>query len=564
MKNLLLLAVTGAMAVSGMHAQTLTTANKLSRISKTHLQASTTPSAQAVQAKAAAKKSAFYSRPAGALFWNSDKMGQMYGFSCMYVPADKDVVFAKNAPSGADLFWHQNTYDWYDEVTTYDRTGQKSDQFYTDEDGNFHLQLGMNYTDALPTLVCGTDSFTLSEENPYFVAHSDDNPYGYLFYYPRMYSGMNKANQVIQPLAYTDDHVSSVYYGALSTEYVYGTGTVTVDGTTYTGTGVYQVFEKPMQALWVEDVFLNGLSRTAGVAKGDSLKMYITNVVTDQSGEQVPGDEVLAELTAVRTNAYGLGAVSFDDNTTGNALSLTFKPVAPSSAVKGFLIDQPFAVTVKGFDHTGVDFGVAACDMPYSYTTLSTAKGIFTDGSGREVAADIYTSNNIALQVVFTSKYDYCNGYEDYAKVKVSDDGNSCTNYKYSEFNGAVVLTNGDWKDAEGNDNYTITGLPSWIKKVTVDETTLADYGLLLLYVTAEPLPEGVTGRQCELNLVGKGYTSTNPVEVLQGDATPNAIENVTVRPVAADGKLYNVAGQRVDANYKGIVIQNGKKYLNK
>lgn len=564
MKNLLLLAVTGTMAVSGLQAQTLETANRLSNISKTHLQAAVTPSAKATQARANAKKSAFYARPAGALFWNSAKTGEMYGFSCMYVPADRDIVFAKTAPSGADLFWHQNTYDWYDEVTTIDRTGQSSDNFYTDEDGNFHLKVGMNYTDALPTLVCGTDSFTLSEENPYFAVRTDDNPYAQLFYYPRMYSGLNKANQVMQPLAFTDDHVSSVYFGALDNGYVYGSGTVNVDGVTYTGTGVYQVFEQPMQPLWVEDVFLNGVSAGVGVAKGDSLKMYITNVVTDASGNQVPGDEVIAELTAKRANAYGLGSVTLDDGSNGNALSLTFNPVAPLSAKKGFLIDKPFAVKVTGFDHTGVDFGVAVSDMPYYYNTLPTAKGIFTDGSGNTVAADIYANNNIALQVTFTSKYDYCNGYENLATVKLSDDGNSCSNYMTDDFNGAVVLTNGDWTDADGNDNYTITGMPSWVTKVTVDQTTLADYGLLLIYVKGEALPEGVSGRQCTLNLVGKGYTSTNPIVVLQGDAVPNAIDAVKVDPKAADGKLYNVAGQRVDANYKGIVIQNGKKYLNK
>ena len=32
----------------------------------------------------------------------------------------------------------------------------------------------------------------------------------------------------------------------------------------------------------------------------------------------------------------------------------------------------------------------------------------------------------------------------------------------------------------------------------------------------------------------------------------------------AANGAMYNLAGQRVDKSYKGIVIVNGKKYLNK
>ena len=29
-----------------------------------------------------------------------------------------------------------------------------------------------------------------------------------------------------------------------------------------------------------------------------------------------------------------------------------------------------------------------------------------------------------------------------------------------------------------------------------------------------------------------------------------------------ADGTMYNIAGQRVNASYKGIVIQNGKKRI--
>ena len=44
-------------------------------------------------------------------------------------------------------------------------------------------------------------------------------------------------------------------------------------------------------------------------------------------------------------------------------------------------------------------------------------------------------------------------------------------------------------------------------------------------------------------------------------DAT--AIKNVTVE-AAENAAIYNVAGQRVNATYKGIVIKNGKKYLNK
>ena len=36
------------------------------------------------------------------------------------------------------------------------------------------------------------------------------------------------------------------------------------------------------------------------------------------------------------------------------------------------------------------------------------------------------------------------------------------------------------------------------------------------------------------------------------------------VKSDAQDGVLYNIAGQKVNANYKGVVIKNGKKYLQK
>ena len=32
----------------------------------------------------------------------------------------------------------------------------------------------------------------------------------------------------------------------------------------------------------------------------------------------------------------------------------------------------------------------------------------------------------------------------------------------------------------------------------------------------------------------------------------------------AFDGAIYNLAGQKVNANYKGVVIQNGKKFIQK
>lgn len=64
---------------------------------------------------------------------------------------------------------------------------------------------------------------------------------------------------------------------------------------------------------------------------------------------------------------------------------------------------------------------------------------------------------------------------------------------------------------------------------------------------------------------VGEKYTT---IEISKGEAhfaeAPSAIENVTILPVELDltQPMYNAQGQKVDATYRGIVIQNGHKYL--
>jgi len=45
---------------------------------------------------------------------------------------------------------------------------------------------------------------------------------------------------------------------------------------------------------------------------------------------------------------------------------------------------------------------------------------------------------------------------------------------------------------------------------------------------------------------------------------TPNDITGINVESSNNAQPMYNLSGQRVDKNYKGVVIQNGKKFINK
>lgn len=65
----------------------------------------------------------------------------------------------------------------------------------------------------------------------------------------------------------------------------------------------------------------------------------------------------------------------------------------------------------------------------------------------------------------------------------------------------------------------------------------------------------------------GKGYFTVSK-DASSAKTLSFTIEDATsiskVVNVVTEGVVFNVAGQRVDANYKGIIIKNGKKYINK
>ena len=80
-------------------------------------------------------------------------------------------------------------------------------------------------------------------------------------------------------------------------------------------------------------------------------------------------------------------------------------------------------------------------------------------------------------------------------------------------------------------------------------------------------LPSGVVKRVGVVYLQGKTGKSKNPIIVLQGSATiADGIENIEADKAKAvnNGKIYNLSGQQVGKNYKGVVIKDGKKLINR
>ena len=87
-----------------------------------------------------------------------------------------------------------------------------------------------------------------------------------------------------------------------------------------------------------------------------------------------------------------------------------------------------------------------------------------------------------------------------------------------------------------------------------------------LSFPNVKPLPEGTTKRATRLWVQGLGYDAQHPIVILQGDAIiTDGIDNVTtIGNKQSDNRIFNLNGQQVNKAYKGIVVKNGRKMLNK
>ncbi len=110
-------------------------------------------------------------------------------------------------------------------------------------------------------------------------------------------------------------------------------------------------------------------------------------------------------------------------------------------------------------------------------------------------------------------------------------------------------------------DQWEIVEKPDWITEIELDDEYVADRGYMFAILKAEPLPSGTDERSDKvvMELFGKQLE----IPVYQ---SPNAlgVKNISVDRNNNESAAYNLAGQRVNKNYKGLVIKDGRKFMNK
>ena len=91
------------------------------------------------------------------------------------------------------------------------------------------------------------------------------------------------------------------------------------------------------------------------------------------------------------------------------------------------------------------------------------------------------------------------------------------------------------------------------------DLSTTVSSGVITYTVESDQIATEIAGRG--LIMRGQAY---NLVKVTLTKATSTAIKGLKATEKVANGVVYNLAGQQVAKGYKGVVIQDGRKYFQK
>lgn len=204
------------------------------------------------------------------------------------------------------------------------------------------------------------------------------------------------------------------------------------------------------------------------------------------------------------------------------------------------VVEGDFVTRVTGYNESGCDFGIYADYYTPGSTTVYQVNGKYTP--------IFKASSNLAIGYDAYWPMLECGMASEILVAPVA--GGIAMDGEYPAF---ALYTN--VYDVEGA--WIISDETSEWLEFAIDASPLETEGYAKGQITAAALPAGMTGRKGAVVIEADGYKLSIPV--LQGEAT--GVENV-VTPSVKDNKRYNLLGVEVDENYKGIVIKDGKKYI--
>ncbi len=510
----------------------------------------------------------WYQFQAGVPYYGWDKEGRGYYASYIVPPAFTNFAAFNKSTKPASTKWFINDTD-YTEIS--------------DEFNNLVLSVEAGYYMPSYTLKSGSGLLAKSFNYSELISDSYKNQGQKIAYiYPRT---------SISPLSFADPHVVPSYYGVgyFDSKFIFGPGSLEDEGTTYRCYGYAESFACPASPMYVEDIHVQALTYGNNpLPEGEEIKM----IITDEE------DNEMAVLTCKKEDLVLLEKFTSQEGETITSYSAVFSnkeedPLTGEMVATPFVLDKAFDLYILYSEHMDLGFFGSPNDNEVMPTSIGRNL-VYNESNPQEnLAFSIsfgekrYASAPITFNAIFDKAIVWENAangnekIENFNIIKVSADGQTYTNAGYPSFEAVQANTATPWFDEDGNEHYYLDvfpgmDYPEWLTGYKVDDSLWHDNDdfnpIVVIQPQCDPLPAGVTGRGCKLYIVGRGYTSLEPIYVLQGDYTkeqcdadeaPLSINSVTVNKNHATG-TYNLAGQRVDNGFKGIVIKDGKKILTK
>lgn len=400
-------------------------------------------------------------------------------------------------------------------VTLIGKKGEKVSEPFTFGIGKSQTNEGAaRYTDSYLYAGSGESSFTLNNETPAIITRQD--PDGDLTFY---------------------------------------TNWGTPDKTDTEMTKIFAYHEKPATPLYITGVSLPMVNFTA--QDNFNLHIKIVKASYPENATKPTLGDVIAEGDATSENINA----AFNSGLTAVEIPLyTEDESGLSNELEHLFIDSEFVIIIEGWNN-GSFSGVLGCqDAPLDNARTST----WFEKAGEAGKMYSYTTWKTSLFIgLMGATYGYLHT-EDNTNVTIpAEGGEAKINVEpmliYND--NAGQPTTGIWLDEniEGNE------IPEWLEVGTIDHYSVDNEGYLDeanfdLVFTASALPTGVEGRKASLVFMQPGAQLF--VTVAQGAASGVEVTTKTVK--TADTPAFNMAGQRVNKDFKGLVVKDGKKFMNK
>ena len=182
------------------------------------------------------------------------------------------------------------------------------------------------------------------------------------------------------------------------------------------------------------------------------------------------------------------------------------------------------------------NFAWQELNIPFEYANKNTPKGMLVTISTNAKAGKA-SSDKKNLDVIYV---------DDIAMIYNSSLKSAQykkTNLSFADNKAAIEI---EGKANEADFSIASDGEGAYISKVL--KTNEGETGKSTLYIT----------------ITSNDLQKSNCFEVAITDKTATGIFNIKSDSNATSSTLYNLAGQQVSNSYKGIIIKNGKKYINK